>query len=469
MKQKETLNNTHNTTTPVPASGGRSIDTTTTSAEDEFSQAMNESLTLSSSHENNHPKNTRHDQQPPSKPHVTKSADGGTILQPIYIPTASGNDTWELTWPIWHLLPLRERREIAHQNGFRTIGDFEEEVILSRALTEKSSESVTGTGAGNHASGGTMINTNKSTSERTSSLGNATGNHSPSLVESKNDNESSSDQDDDEQEDHGSVVSSYEGDQLVDCTEHNQEDKNVETGGLILLLPDELILHHILPYLSTEYFAVCALVSPHWKGFSRSELAYKEICKRSYLNQSKRKALHVARFGGSYRAMLERRFRVKTGCGVYILKCTKIKKIQRDMWTEIPIGAILESTYYRYLNFYEDGRVLYSLTSKPPHEMIPTFIRIKAGHPVQASTVFGHYEIHKDVVTVKIQHPWHHVKLVLRILEHGAPGAEGRFWALEFVKHQSSASNNFDEYWSRDLVEYEVPTHPFVFVRNWKL
>jgi F-box protein 9 len=168
--------------------------------------------------------------------------------------------------------------------------------------------------------------------------------------------------------------------------------------------------------------------------------------------------------------MLDKRSRVKTGCGLYALKCTKIKKIVRDMWTEVPPGAILESTYYRYLNFYEDGRVLYALTSKPPYEMIPIFIRVKAGFKVGGcSTVFGSYQIQKDVVTVDIQHPWHHVKLVLRVLEDGAPMAVGKFWALQFEKHQSSANNDFDEYWSRDLVNYDVPTDPFRFLRNWKL
>ena len=41
---------------------------------------------------------------------------------------------------------------------------------------------------------------------------------------------------------------------------------------------------------------------------------------------------------------------------------------------KIPIGAILECTYYRYLHFHEDGTVRYSLTHKPPHEVIPHFI-----------------------------------------------------------------------------------------------
>ena len=49
-----------------------------------------------------------------------------------------------------------------------------------------------------------------------------------------------------------------------------------------------------------------------------------------------------------------------------MLRYQKVRKIERDMWTEIPVGAILESVYYRYLYFFEDGRVMYALTHATP-------------------------------------------------------------------------------------------------------
>ncbi len=368
----------------------------------------------------------------------------------------------ELTWPIWHMLPHHERKEIALQNGFRNIGDFEEEVILSRALND---ETPGARKDGGNKNGGEMYpNENLYELERSperyglppvADLRGGTSNRKEVELDECDDVESSADSDDD----------SF----LLQQANIQDNDKNVEEGGLILYLPDELILHHIFPFLSTEYFSVCALVSSHWKSFTRSELAYKEICKRSYLNQSKRKTLHVTRFGGSYRTMLERRFRLKTGCGLYILKCTKIKKIQRDMWTEIPVGAILESTYYRYLYFFEDGRVLYSLTSRPPYEQLPIFINVLTTNKGQHSAVFGTYEIQKDKCCVCIQHPWHHVRLYLTVMENGCVGALGKFWALKFERHLSSASNDFDEYWSRDLVEYDVPAEPFRYLRDWRI
>ena len=33
---------------------------------------------------------------------------------------------WELTWPIWHMLPRDERKELANRHGYKTIGEFEE-------------------------------------------------------------------------------------------------------------------------------------------------------------------------------------------------------------------------------------------------------------------------------------------------------------------------------------------------------
>jgi F-box protein 9 len=37
---------------------------------------------------------------------------------------------------------------------------------------------------------------------------------------------------------------------------------------------------------------------------------------------------------------------------------------------------VLESVYFRYLYFFEDGRVMYALTHAGPHEMIPRFRRM---------------------------------------------------------------------------------------------
>ena len=35
---------------------------------------------------------------------------------PIYVQSTSFGDKWELSWPIWHMLPREERRAIATQH-----------------------------------------------------------------------------------------------------------------------------------------------------------------------------------------------------------------------------------------------------------------------------------------------------------------------------------------------------------------
>ena len=43
---------------------------------------------------------------------------------------------WTLTWPIWHLLSLHERKQLAHDHGYKTIGEFEEYMSLHRAMDD---------------------------------------------------------------------------------------------------------------------------------------------------------------------------------------------------------------------------------------------------------------------------------------------------------------------------------------------
>lgn len=427
---------------------------------------------------------------------ATATSSSTTVMNPIYIPTVSGNDTWELTWPIWHMLPIQERKSIAKQNGFKSIGEFEESVILSRALNEDSNASVNTSGGEATEVEAIQVPPVAYSSEQLYELENNPQNFGlPILAERNtlitnghdtkinndhnnddNDCESESSTDDDDIPFFENNNNAYK-DELQYTT--NATKEQIENGGLILLLPHDLIIHSILPYLPIEQYVSCALTSPHWKHFTRTEEVYKQLCQRCYLHQSKRKTLHVHRFNHSYHNMLNNRFRVKTGCGFYVLKCTKIKKIQRDMWTEIPFGVTLESTYYRYMSFRENnGTLLYALTAKPPHEMIPIFRKMnEQGSSYDGSSgdlnisgvsvIVGRYELQKDRVTVNVTHPWHKVRLVLRVLMDGYMGAKGRFWSLELENHWGSKSGDFDEYWSRDLVEYKVPDEPiFRFLRD---
>ena len=136
------------------------------------------------------------------------------------------------------------------------------------------------------------------------------------------------------------------------------------------------------------------------------------------------------------------------------------------MWTEIPVGAILETVYYRYLYFMEDGRVVYALTTSSPHEMIPRLVKVYTKNDFDRAAVWGTYQIKKNEVTVIAKQEWQTVKLELIIEE---VSISGRFGALTFNRHFSSSSGDFDEYYSRDLAEYKVPHEPFRYLKDRRL
>ena len=430
---------------------------------------------------------------------------------PIYLVNENTGASWELTWPIWHLLGHSERKDIANRYGYKSIGEFEEYMTLSKAT----SASAGGIG-GIDTAATTVARAASSTSgdaydgailydaeadprnwglptvaERSADDPRRQLEHYESEDDKKPHAQAQSQVDDDNDDSsttsEDSAVVETDSDNAVageanmkstalDEDGNAKEDKSEETeeellkrGGPFLIFPEELS-HRILTYLDIDAYGIMALVTPHWKAFTRTEAVYKKLCERCYLNQSRRKALHVSRFGGSYRKMLETRPRVRTS-GVYVLKYSKVKKIQRDMWTEIPVGAILESVYYRYMYFKEDGRVLYALTSAPPHEMLPRFVKMALTGEKDKNALWARYEIHKHNVTVWASHPWHDVRFEMKLLssDQKVPGVKGLFTAMSFERHQSSVSGNFDEYYSTDLVKYDVPTEPFRFLRDWRL
>ena len=364
----------------------------------------------------------------PRKTHEKQEEDGEVV--PIWY---KEEENWELTWPIWHMLPWGERKALAQEHGYKTIGEFEEYMTLRRAVGESDYPILPAP-------------------------------YDPALVyahleEAKvavdeHDSE-------DEQEDEFETLQSQEP---APREQHVTDEVLLEQGGYLFALPEEL-LHFIFAWLPVDNYASVALVSPHWRCITRTEHVYRRLCERCYLQTSKRKQLQVSKFG-SYRNMLYSRPRVRSFGGVYVLKFAQVKQIQRDMWTEVPIGAILETVYYRYLYFMEDGRVMYALTTSSPHEMIPRMVKVYTKNEVDRVAVWGTYQVQKDKVTVIAKQEWQTVKLELTIQE---ASISGRFGALSFTRHFSSSSGNFDEYYSQDLTEYKVPHEPFRYLKDRRL
>jgi F-box protein 9 len=134
-------------------------------------------------------------------------------------------------------------------------------------------------------------------------------------------------------------------------------------------------------------------------------------------------------------------------------------------YSQIPVGAILETVYYRYLYFQEDGRVLYALSSTPPHVMFKRLLKVCLHKTEDPTVVWGTFQIQKNACTVTARQSWHDVQFALTIQ---ANSTYGRFGTLVLDRHLSSTSGNFEER-SSDLVEYKVPTEQFQFVKDARL
>jgi len=241
--------------------------------------------------------------------------------EPIW--QANNGDSWTLTWPIWHMLPRQERKELAQKHGYRTIGEFEEYMSLQRAVGDASTDNVL-------PYDNALIYRKISDNDDRDSL--EKEDQKPPAAQ-----KTGSDDEDDDDDDENSVNEQLEQDIEDEHTRASDKlarEELYRRGGAILMLPEEA-LHKVFAFLPVDAYATLALVSPHWKSFTRTEAAYKRLCERLYLNQSQRRALHVSRFGNSYRLMLERRPRVKACGGLYVLKYAKVKKIDRNMWTVV--------------------------------------------------------------------------------------------------------------------------------------
>jgi F-box protein 9 len=224
-------------------------------------------------------------------------------------------EDWALTWPIWHMLSRQERKDIAHQHGYKTIGEFEEHMILQRAVDDSSAFSSV-----------PYENRLVYPSERQSDIMERAGTAVIAAIADvgqKGQDDQNDDDNEDEEAEEEAAAEQAEHQLARKHDEHQSsfqkgivDEEILRLGGRILILPEEM-LHRVFAYLPVDAYATLARVSPHWQSFTRTETVYKKLCERLYLNQSKRRALFVSRFDNSYRQMLERRPRVKAGGGAY--------------------------------------------------------------------------------------------------------------------------------------------------------
>jgi len=256
---------------------------------------------------------------------------------------------------------------------------------------------------------------------------------------------------------------------------------------LVQMIPEELI-HKVMSFLSVDsYLTTWSILCKSFCDLSNNELTFKIICQRIYTQQTKSKKLDLKRYN-SYRTMYINRPRVRTGGGIYVLKYSQIKRIQRDMWTEVPLGATLETVYYRYLYFCENGTVLYALTPMEPQDIIPKLLLKLKGNDNSNNKennnriVSGKYEVCKNVARVfDIKYSWCHVVFDLQICTEKEEEKEEEvdntlFTQLFLVKHQTRTSRTpfngdllDDTATNYDVTEFQTPSEPFRFLFDNRL
>jgi hypothetical protein len=157
--------------------------------------------------------------------------------------------------------------------------------------------------------------------------------------------------DDDDCDDTASSVSSIDPaatvlaatEAVAEAADTEPSSEQPEDRNIMLELSDDA-LRRIMLYLEPEAIAQCCIVHKHWT-FGRDEGLCEELCRRIYLQQTRKHSLSVTRWK-SWRRMLINRPRLRTS-GMYILRHSHMKKPQIDMFTEIKRGTVLECIYYR--------------------------------------------------------------------------------------------------------------------------
>jgi hypothetical protein len=225
---------------------------------------------------------------------------------------------------LWEQMQRSELAAAAAAAGMR-VSDYEAQQQLAQAIQES-----------------TASDAPANTSAAAEQAAVTTADDSTAVLE-----EVDSDSDDDECDDTASSVSSLDPAAIVAvaAVAADTEPSSVppEDRNIMLELSDDA-LRRIMLYLEPEAIAQCCIVHRHWT-FGRDECLCEELCRRIYLQQTRKHSLSVTRWK-TWRRMLINRPRLRTS-GMYILRHSHMKKPQIDMFTEIKRGTVLECIYYR--------------------------------------------------------------------------------------------------------------------------
>ncbi|KAI8341883.1 hypothetical protein BC941DRAFT_175453 [Chlamydoabsidia padenii] len=237
----------------------------------------------------------------------------------------------------------------------------------------------------------------------------------------------------------------------------------------IAKLPDEIIVH-ILCHLvlqSLGSVAQFALVCRSFFLLTRSATLWRAACESLFSNpamtfmqaeQYQSSIVHQS-FEGQWLRMIKERPRIRYD-GVYIATCQYVRPGASDTaWTR-PVHLV---TYYRYLRFFPDGRVLNFISNDEPiqvvHLMVPSFTKRQFfrgtfswdGHTqVRIQMKEDGRDGEAFVMNLQIKHPYGHKSATKR-----------RFYKLAWDSYTSRKVNQGDE---GPLNTYNIELmKPFIF------
>jgi hypothetical protein len=154
----------------------------------------------------------------------------------------------------------------------------------------------------------------------------------------------------------------------------------------------------ICEYLEVDYCGYMMMISKLW-SIVPSEALYRRFCQEIFRSQTTKKILNLKNWGGSWKAMLISRPRLRTN-GVYSLRTSYCKPPVNDRFWEEKIREFSETKFYRHLRFFDDGRLLYSLCNSSCEETSPLLEHFL---PQPGRKIFeGSYQLSKDVVLVRV-------------------------------------------------------------------
>lgn len=176
---------------------------------------------------------------------------------------------------------------------------------------------------------------------------------------------------------------------IMNTKEKNcKEELHIE-GGKWHGLPSD-ICDKIWYYIGASNIDMIGYISMASKQhiFRPTEACYRYFCEVVFVGQTSRGRLRIEKWM-SWRRMFILRPRLRTN-GFYCLRSLYSRAPNNDNFWEPKRTQSVEVIYFRYLRFFNNGSVLYALSTVEPHVMTRQLL---SGLPEEKRIFLGHYTL----------------------------------------------------------------------------